>query len=491
MATKSKTTNGTTTGVNINEPERFKLGESGYSGLNIFQGVSIDEVKKELNFPASVKTFKQMSYHGTINSALTLYESLIAKADWKIVEPENATTAEKRQSEFIRECMKDMDHTWQDFIKEVLSMNIYGFSVHEKVYRKRYLSNGSDYNDGLIGWKRLPIRSQESVERFLFSDDGNDIVGVRQNISQVADPYNRFNGRASIVNLPASKVLLFRVGRHRGDPYGKSLLRDAYLGWRYLTAIEEIEANGVAKDMVGLPVLSIPAQYLSADATPDQKAIRAYWENALRNLQMNQQSSVMLPSAYDPDTRQPLFKLELLSVASQKSFDTGAVKEYYKNLILTSLFADLLTMGQSTTGSYALGSIKSSLIGVAVENIVKGICEIINNDLIRQTYQLNGWDVSRRCKLDYDNLETPNMEEFSKFVQRVASVGFMTKDLETVNRVRENMGLDPLPEGTDVEALLTDTTTRAGDGMAKGSGNGTSDSVQSTDGSSSNLDNNA
>lgn len=490
MATKSKTTNAVI-GVNANEPERFKLGESGYTGLNIFNGVSVEEAKKELNFPYSVKTFKQMSYHGTINSALTLYESLITKADWKIVEPENATAEEKRQAEFIRECMNDMDHSWLDFVKEILSMNIYGFSVHEKVYRKRYLSNGSDYNDGLIGWKKLPIRAQESIERFIFSDDGNEVIGVRQNISQVADPYNRFANRASIVNLPASKVLLFRTGRHRGDPYGKSMLRDAYLGWRYLTAIEEIEANGVAKDMVGLPVLSIPAQYLSADATPEQKAIRAYWENALRNLQMNQQSAVMLPSAYDPDTRQPMFKLELLSVDSKKSFDTGSVKEYYKNQILTSLFADLLTMGQSSTGSYALGSIKSSLVGVAVENIVKSICEIINNDLIRQTYQLNGWDVSRRCKLDYDNLETPNMEEFSKFVQRVASVGFMTKDLETVNRVRENMGLDPLPEGTDVEALLTDSTTRAGDGMAKGSGNGTSDSVQSTDNSSANLDNNA
>lgn len=475
----------------LDDPERFRLGEAGYSGLNIFQGVTIDEAKKELNFPASVKTFKQMSYHGTINSALTLYESLIAKATWKIVEPENATEDEKRKTEFIRECMKDMDHSWSDFIKEVLSMNTYGFSVHEKVYRKRLLSNGSDYNDGLIGWKRLPIRSQESIERFIFSDDGNDVIGVRQNISQVSDPYNRFSGRGSIINLPASKVMLFRVGRHRGDPYGKSLLRDAYLGWRYLTALEEIEANGVAKDMTGLPVLSIPAQYLSADATPEQKAIRQYWENALRNLQMNQQSAVMLPSAYDPDTRNPLFKLELLSVGSKKSFDTGQVKEYYKNLILTSLFADLLTMGQSSTGSYALGSIKSSLIGVAVENIVKGICEIINNDLIRQTYQLNGWDVSRRCRLDYDNLETPNMEEFSKFVQRVASVGFMTKDLDTVNRVRENMGLDHLPEGTDIDALLTDSTSRAGDGMSKGSGNGTSDSVQGTDGSSSNLDNNA
>ena len=470
---------------------KFKLSEAGYSGLRVFAGVTSDELKQELNFPASVNTFKKMSYHSTINAALTLYESLVLKADWKVVPPENATEEEKKQTEFIRQCTEDMEHSWSDFIRDVLSCNIYGFSVHEKVYRRRNSANGSVYNDDLIGWRKLPIRTQETIQKFMFSQDGNSILGVQQNISLVQDPYGRYAGRDPLVNLPMSKILLFRTGRHRGDPFGKSLLRDAYLAWRYLTALEEIEANGVAKDMVGLPVLSIPAQYLSADATPEQKSVRMYWENALRNLQQNQQSAVMLPSAFDPETRQPLFDLKLLSVDGKKGFDTTKVKEYYKNLILTSLFADLLTMGQSATGSYSLGSIKTSLVGLLIENLVKTIADTLNNDLIKQTYQLNGWDASRRCRLDYDNLEAPDMEEFSKFVQRVASVGFMTKDLDTVNRIRENMGMDHLPEGTDVTALLTDNTSRAGDGMAKGSGNGTSDNVAGSDSSANNADNKA
>ena len=68
----------------------------------------------------------------------------------------------------------------------------------------------------------------------------------------------------------------------------------------------------------------------------------------MSNLQMNQQSAMILPNAFDPETRQPLFSLELLSVDGKKGFDTTKVKEYYKNLILTSLFADILIMGQST-----------------------------------------------------------------------------------------------------------------------------------------------
>lgn len=470
--------------------ERFKLSEMAYSGLNVFNGVTKDELKEELNFPKSIKTFKQMSYHSTVNAALTLYEALISKADWKVVPPLNPTQEELDQAKFIEECMQDMEHSWGDFIKDILSMNIYGFSVHEKVYRRRNYVSGSSFNDEKIGWKKLPIRSQESITKFIFSDDGNELLGCTQNSATVDDPYGRYaNRKNKEVNIPKSKMLLFRVGRHRGDPFGKSPLRDAYLAWRYLTALEEIEANGVAKDLSGIPVLSIPPQYLSNDASPEQKLIRAYYENAMKNLQVNQQSSIILPNAYDPDTRQPLFKLELLSQASSgKNFDTTKVKEYYKNLVLTSLFADLLTMGQSTTGSYALGSIKTSLVGVAIESIVKSITEVINQDLIKQTYELNGWATARRCKIDFDNLEAPDLDVFSKFVQRIASVGFMTKDIDTVNKIREVMQLDSLEADADLDSLLPESTSRAGDGM-KTAGEGTSNSVSGSDSSSLNTEN--
>lgn len=237
------------------KPDRFKLGESGYLGLNIFDGVTKDELKKELNFPRSIDTFKQMSYHSTVNAALTLYSNLIGKVQWKFLPPVDATEEEKRQVKIINEMMHDMEHTWGEFIGDVMSAQVFGFSVHEKVFRRRLKESGSKYNDGLIAWKKLPIRNQETIEKFIFSDDGNEIKGVKQDLTLVHDMYNRYSMRTDkTVILPRSKFLHFRVGRHKGDPYGKSPLRDAYLAWRYLTIVEEIESNGVAKDLVGFPV---------------------------------------------------------------------------------------------------------------------------------------------------------------------------------------------------------------------------------------------
>ena len=489
MARKSQ--NNTVQKAVDDTPERFKLSESGYLGLNVFNGVSNDELKRELNFPNSINTYKQMSYHSTINAALTLYENLIGKVDWSFKPIKDATDEELKQAKLINEMMHDLtDQNWSEFISEALSANMYGFSVHEKVYRRRLKANGSKYNDGVIGWKKLPIRNQETIEKFIFSEDGNEVRGVKQNLSAVSDVYNRYSSRTNNeVILPRSKIMLFRAGKHKGDPFGKSMLRDAYLAWRFLSVIEEIEANGVAKDLAGLPVLKLPPQYLSSDASPEQKAIRAYYENVMRNLQLNQQSALILPQAHDPDSKQPMFELELLSLNGSKAMDTSKIKEYYKNLILTSLFADILVLGQSGGGSNALGQVKNSLSAAAAETMLRKIRDVINEDLIKQTYELNGWDTSRMGQMDFDNLETEDLESFSKAVQRFASTSVIEVDRAVLNRVRESIGVDALPQDMEPDKeKLPGMTSRSGDGF-KTAGEGTATSPSGADTSSGNLEN--
>jgi phage gp29-like protein len=211
--------------------------------------------------------------------------------------------------------------------------------------------------------------------------------------------------------------------------------------------------------------------------------MRAYWENSMRNLQMNQQSAMILPNAYDPETKQPLFKLDLLSLDGKKAMDTAKVKEYYKNLIFTTLFSDVLILGQGNTGSFALGQVKNSLTGSYAEALLDGIVEILNMDLMRQTYELNGWDTSRMCRFDYENLESDDLETLSKAIQRMGAVAFLPKTLDVVNKVLESIGVDALPEGTDLDKILPDKTTKSGQGMQEGMNSGTG----SADGGSGNA----
>ena len=473
----------------LDQPERFRLGEMGSLGLRTFSGVTQDELKAELNWPRSINTFRDMSYHSAVNAPLTLFENIISKATWTYKPPADATEEEKNQAKIINQMMQDMEQPWSEFIRDVLSSNVFGFSVHEKVFRKRLKANGSLYDDGIIGWKKLPIRVQESISKFIFSEDGNEIIGVQQNLSSINDIYNRFSKRSNLINIPRSKFLLFRTGKHRGDPFGKSPLRDAYLAWRFLSALEELEATGVAKDLNGLPVLMLPAQYLAADAPPEVQAIRLYYENVMRNLQMNEQSAVILPQVIDPESKQPMFKLDLLSVDGKKNFDISKIKEYYKNLIFTSLFADVLQMGQSSTGSFALGSIKNSLSGAYAERLIANIAEVLQNDLIKQTYILNGWNESRIGKFDFDGIEPADLDTFSSAIMRMGASGYVPKTLEVINAVLSNLGIDALPEDTVLEDILPESKSRSGDGAAAGTGNGTSSSVASQDNSIANMSN--
>jgi len=478
----------------MDRPERFRMGEIGYSGLNIFNGVSKDELKKELTWPHSVKTFKNMTYHSAVSAPLSLYDNIIGKASFKFIPPHNPTEEELDQTRIMNEMLHDMDQPFEDLIKDAMSSLVYGFSVHEKVFRKRLKSNGSDYDDGVIAWKKIAIRNQESIEKFIFSDDGNEILGVKQNLNMINDTYNRFSKRTEKeVIIPRSKFILFRHGKHRGDPFGKSMLRDCYLSWRYLTALEEIEASGVVKDLNGLPVLSIPAQYMAPDASPEQKAMYEMFKNIIRNIQNNQQSGLILPSAVDPETRQKLFNFELVSTDGRKNYNISEIKKYYQTLIFIAMSADVLLTGNTGGGSFALAESKYTITGAAAESILREIVKVINHDLVKQTYLLNGWNPARSAVLDYDNIQDDSLDELGKFIQRVGAVGFLPKTVAVVNRALAASGIDTLSNDMtreELEDLLPQKTSRSGDGMREGLGSGTGNADGSSgNGSDTNAEN--
>lgn len=307
---------------------RLKLGEVGTTGLKISNKAILEESKLELRWPTVIKTYKNMQKDATISSAINLFKMMLARIEWSVEPPKNATDEQVKKARFIEQCMHDMDHSWSEFIQDVSSAYTYGFSVQEKVYRKRLKSKGSRYNDGLIGWKKLPIRSQDTISGWEFSDDGRDLLSVEQDLSLISH-YGRYNNlvqqNGSKITIPRNKFMLFRVNPERDNPEGNSLLKNCYIAWKYRIAIEEQEAIGIVRNMVGTPVVKIPPIYMSPDATTEQKAIFEYYKNLVRNLERNEQSGIVIPQAFDPDSRQPLFSFELLSVSSGRQYDTSEI----------------------------------------------------------------------------------------------------------------------------------------------------------------------
>ena len=123
-------------------------------------------------------------------------------------------------------------------------------------------------------------------------------------------------------------------------------------------------------------------------------------------------------------------------------------------------------MGQSSTGSYALGNIKNSLSAIAIEAKLKEICNVINQHLIPMIGRMNGWNPKRLPFMAVSDLESVSLEDVSKFLQRTGSIGMLPKTPEVVNRILNLLGLDSLPEGTDLSTVLTDNTSKSGQELA-------------------------
>jgi hypothetical protein len=473
---------------------RISLSETGYSGLRISAKQILDEKQRTfLPGPALWQVIEEMMLDSTVSTAFNVYTMFMARVNWKVCPPENATDIEKERTEFIASCKDDMEGSWTSFMTEVLPYLKYGHAIIEKVYRRRLKKNGSKYNDGKVGIRKLAPRSQETITKWYFSEDGRELLAVGQNMSflQGSSRYKVNTNDDGVVELKREKIMIFTADGTKNNPQGKSLLRCVFLPYKQLTLLKDQLMLGVSKDLQGIPYFQIPPKYLDPNASAEDKAVYESFKVIVKGLAEGTQKGVILPKIIDSETKEDLVSLQLLEAKGGKSFDIPTIITSLQNDILTALSCDVVRLGQNNVGSFSLSSSKENLLAMAIEFRLKEIQEVLNNDLVRQLYELNGWDTSRMCKFEYDDVIDLDMDEYGKYLQRTAAVGLLVKDHETINKVREVMQVSPIPEDEPIpEDKMTGNSSRSGDGMEKGSGNGTSDKAAGEDTSSSNKENN-
>jgi hypothetical protein len=476
----------------------ISMSEVGTIGLNIIDKEVTEQLRRELRFPEVIHTYKEMLNDPMIHAGVSLIEMMISKIEWSVKAPKDATEEQLKKAKFIEQCMGDMEHTWHDFIREVNSYIGYGFSVQEKVFRRRRKTKGSKYNDGLVGWRKLPIRSQDTISQWEWSKDGRKLTGCYQDLSKINGTASRFSyffkekKNLEGILIPKSKFLLFRYNAKRDNPIGNSPLNACYLPYKFRTIVEEQESIGLSRDLTGMPVIGLHPKYMSPDASLEDKAIYEYYQKVVTNIARNEQSGLVYPLMYN-DQGKKIIDFELMSAQGGKMYDTNAIVKRWDDKILTALFADILKLGQDSHGSFSLAGAKTSIVATHIEARLKEIAEVINKDLITHTFKNNGWDDEELPEIVYKDLDEEDLDEFSKLVQRVASVGFLPKDQDTVAEVLERAGFDN-PERIkkmskeEFDKLFPEPESRAGDGM-KNAGEGTSNKVNGNDNSTSNKEN--
>lgn len=418
----------------------------GDSGLKRSGGRVYEEELRKLSGIRAVRVYSEMANNdAVIGAVLFAIEMLVRQVKWT-VEESSDNRIDVEAAQFVNECMEDMSHTWEDLISEILTMLTYGWAYTEIVYKYRQgdskdPSRRSKYDDGRIGWRKIPLRSQESLYEWDFQDDGG-ISGMRQQIV--------YGNNGGIVYIPIEKALLFRTKSDKNNPEGRSIIRNAYRSWYMKKRIEEIEAIGIERDLAGLPVVEVPPEILSPDATESQKSMVADLKVIVSEIRRDEREGLIIPAEIDTDGQPTGFKFRLLSTGGTRQFDTNKTITRYEQRIAMTVLAEFIMLGLDKVGSFSLASSKMNLFSVALDAWLDSIEAVFNRYAIPRLFEANGWKLEEFPKLKHGPVQDLSIEELGIFLEKLGRAGFpLVGDNELENHLRRKANL-PLREAEEM-----------------------------------------
>lgn len=414
------------------------LKELGRLGQKRYGGFFYEEFLRELQGKKGMAVYQEMSENDdTIGAILFSIEMLIRQASWD-VQPGGTTPADEEARDFVLSCMDDMSDTWSDTISEILSFLTYGWSAHEIVYKRRCGKRSdpqlrSKYTDGLISWQKLPIRSQDTLYEWLY-DDNDNIRGIIQN------PPPDFG----FIEIPVEKLLLFKTKSRKGNPEGRSILRNAYRDWYFKRRIQEIEGIGIERDLAGFPVLTAPEGLDIWNAEDSEMvAIKNAAESIVQNIRRDSLEGLVAPNGWE---------LKLLTSGGQRQFDTSAVIERYDSRMAMTCMADFILLGHQNVGSFALSSDKTKMFSMAIGSYLDIICEVFNNQAIPALIDINGdyfSGITDYPTLTHGDVEDANLEKLGDYISKMITCGALIPDESVEDFVREQAGMPERLEDWD------------------------------------------
>lgn len=428
----------------------------GTTGLKQTGGFVYEEFLYRLRGRNGVKVYREMSENNSVVGSILFHiDMLVRKVNWTVQTPQGMEDDPKaiEQKEFLESVILDMDHTWEDFISEVISMIPYGWVYFEKVFKLRRGNTRdpktrSQFNDGKWGWRKFDIRGQETLWRWEFGED-NEILGMVQQ-----DTWNPAKGNPLI---PIEKSLLFRTRVMKNNPEGYSLLRPAVRDWFFLKRIQEIEAIGIERDLAGMPIMEVPADILSTEAPPEAQALRSDLETMIQQVRVDERWGGLIPSELDCDGNPTGFKFRLQTTGGKRMIDTNEIIKRYESRIAMAFSAEFIMIGMDKVGTESLHSGKTSMFKMAMETILTDmIASTFNRNAVSQLMELNGVPREYWPRIVPGSLDKPELDKLGKYITDLATSGVLSPNKALENQLLMFADL-PLPEEHDDDMFNNDS----------------------------------
>lgn len=408
--------------------------EIGVAGEYDFRyGIRQDDYDPLLRGRNGMRLFKRMrDSDPTVGSILTIIETLARGARWTVA-PHDDSSASVEAAETFSLILDEMDTSFDDYLSDAVTFLTFGFSLFEIVLRRR--------EDGTYGVKKLGPRAQWTVDSFDVTREG-DLLGVWQESHDWGRVY-----------IPSSRLMHLKFTSAYGDPAGRSVLRNAYRSYVYVTHIQEYEAVAIERELNGLPIGRVPSEYLAEDASDSKKAFVNKFKQILSDVKKNRQGYVLIPSDVYEDVEgkpsaQQMVGFELLASRGTRDIDTRKVISGHQQDIARTVMADFLFLGANDRGSFALSKSKTDIFVKAISSFLKAIAYPVNKKLIPYVWEANGWPRETMPSLVFSGLSPVDVEALGNLVRSLGLAGaalFPNEDL--TNATLEAAGLPAMPTG--------------------------------------------
>lgn len=402
--------------------KNMKLVEMGRTGLTRFGGYISEEWLPELQGRKGAEVYRKMADSDAIVGGYLFAIKEIAKSVPWFAVPANSSEEGQEDAKYLESCIYDMSMPWPSTLDEILSILTFGWGYFEKVFKIRRGPRQKDprfhsqYSDGKIGWAKWAPRAQESLNEWIYDEDTDTLIGM----SQIPAP--DYQER----RIPLSKALHFVTTSSKGNPEGRSPLRNARRSCYMKTQIEDLEGIGIERDLVGYPTLYIPLEVFKKETDEATDAYNDFMD-VISNIRRDEAEGILLPAVFDANGNR-LYEFKLLSSSGTRQFDTSRIITRYDGRIALTVMAGFLLLGQQNQGSYALSETMSKMFYQSLMSLLDNIAETINTQAVPELFELNGWERDELPYLAHGKAEPVNLEVLGNFLGRLTDMGMVLDD---------------------------------------------------------------
>lgn len=426
--------------VAIGAPQS-EIGRSGIAGVlpwSSFTWIDQAEHVPELIWPTSVRTYHQMRADSQVNGLFLGLTMPIRRYRWAVA-PNGAS------DEVVNLIAQDLNlpiqgdddeaqsplrirdtFNWSDFLRHALLALAYGFYYFEPV---------GQIQNGLWRLTDCAPRPPATISQVSVDDHGA-LVSVRQAVG-----YNS-------PDIPARNLVPFVWEREAGNWFGRSMFRSMYKHWLIKDRMYRVDAMKNERNGLGVPTIEAPPGASSGMIDDLNDLAQAY--------RAGDYSGAAVPSGA---------KLTLTGTTGTLP-DTLATIQAHDEAMARSMLMMFIQLGQTRTGSRALGQEFLQFFSLAQESIAEWFEDQLSAFLIEDIVDWNFGEETPAPRLTHERDPDPELA-VADLVSLITSKA-ITVDPDLEAYLRGRYVLPPKAEEPEDEppAAPSPDVTPAGSGEA-------------------------